>query len=35
MEKLFIPKDYKPLLSLRETEVAIKELKDFFRRFFS
>ena len=30
MEKLFIPKDYKPLLSLRETEVAIKELKDFF-----
>ncbi|MCR1962185.1 aspartate--ammonia ligase [Clostridium perfringens] len=30
MEKLFIPKGYKPLLSLRETEVAIKELKDFF-----
>ena len=30
MEKLFIPKGYKPLLSLRDTEVAIKELKDFF-----
>ena len=30
MEKLFIPEGYKPLLSLRETEVAIKELKDFF-----
>lgn len=30
MEKLFIPQGYKPLLSLRETEVAIKELKDFF-----
>ncbi len=31
MEKLFIPKGYKPLLSLRETEVAIKELKDFLK----
>lgn len=35
MGKLFIPKKYKPLLSLRETEVAIKELKDFFEESLS
>ena len=27
-----IPKDYKSLLSLRETEVAIKKVKDYFER---
>ena len=27
-----IPNDYKSLLTLRETEVAIKKVKDFFER---
>ncbi|MCD7776139.1 MAG: aspartate--ammonia ligase, partial [Firmicutes bacterium] len=27
-----IPKDYKPLLTMRQTEVAIKKIKDFFER---
>jgi aspartate--ammonia ligase len=27
-----IPEHYKPLLSIRETEVAIKKIKDFFER---
>ena len=27
-----IPKDYKSILTLRETEVAIKKVKDFFER---
>ncbi len=30
MQRCFIPKDYKPLLGVRETQVAIKRLKDFF-----
>lgn len=29
---LIIPENYKPGLNIRETEVAIKELKDFFER---
>jgi aspartate--ammonia ligase len=29
-DTLIIPKDYKSLLSLRETEVAIKKVKDYF-----
>ncbi|MGL5245437.1 MAG: aspartate--ammonia ligase, partial [Sarcina sp.] len=29
-ESLFIPKDYKSQLSIRETEIAVKKLKDFF-----
>ncbi|MTI66025.1 MAG: aspartate--ammonia ligase [Firmicutes bacterium] len=29
-EKLIIPKEYKPKLNLRETEVAIKKVKDYF-----
>lgn len=29
-EKLVLPKDYKPVLSVRETEAAIKLVKDFF-----
>lgn len=30
--KLVVPKDYKALLDIRETEVAIKRVKDFFER---
>ena len=29
---LIIPKDYKSLLDIRQTEVAIKKVKDFFER---
>ena len=32
MSKLDIPAGYKPQLSLRQTEVAIKKVKDFFER---
>ena len=32
MQHFSIPKDYKSLLTLRETEVAIKKVKDFFER---
>ena len=32
MLQFSIPKDYKSLLTLRETEVAIKKVKDFFER---
>ena len=32
MRNLIIPKDYESLLSLRQTEVAIKKVKDFFER---
>ncbi len=32
MENLIIPKNYKSLLSLRQTEIAIKKVKDFFER---
>lgn len=32
MHNLIIPKDYKSLLTLRQTEVAIKKVKDFFER---
>ena len=35
MKKLIIPKDYTAKLPLFETEVAIKELKDFFQRSLS
>jgi len=31
-ERLIIPKGYKSLLSLKETQIAIKLLKDFFER---
>ena len=31
MEHLITPAGYKPVLDLRETQVAIKEIKDFFR----
>ena len=30
MSQLIIPKDYKALLSLQQTEIAIKKIKDFF-----
>lgn len=32
MSNLFIPDDYTPALSLKETQVAIKRVKDFFQR---
>ncbi len=32
MGKFIIPKDYQPPLTIRETEVAIKEIKDYFER---
>lgn len=35
MKKLIIPKDYTAKLPLFETEIAIKELKDFFQRSLS
>ena len=35
MENLTIPKGYKSLLSLRQTEVAIKKVKDFFEKDLS
>lgn len=31
MSKLFIPKGYKPLLNLKQTELGIKSIKDFFQ----
>ena len=31
MTKLYIPKDYKPGLDLQQTEIAIKQIKDFFQ----
>lgn len=31
MSQLFIPKGYKPLLSLKQTEIGIKKIKDFFQ----
>ena len=30
MSQLIIPKNYKALLSLQQTEIAIKKIKDFF-----
>lgn len=32
MEHLQVPKDYKPAIDIKETEVAIKLVKDFFER---
>ncbi len=32
MEKLIIPRDYKPLITVRETEAVIKKIKDFFQK---
>lgn len=32
MSKLFVPEGYKSLLNLRDTEMAIKKVKDFFER---
>ncbi|MGI6202901.1 MAG: aspartate--ammonia ligase [Eubacteriales bacterium] len=32
MSELVIPKNYKPLLDMRRTEIAIKKVKDFFER---
>jgi len=30
IDRLIIPPDYHPTLSVRETEAAIKKIKDFF-----
>ena len=35
MSKLFIPKGYRPLLDLRETEMGIHYIKDFFQQNLS
>ena len=35
MSSLLIPKDYQPALDLKQTELAIKQIKDFFLRSFS
>lgn len=32
MSKMMIPKDYIPALGLKDTQIAIKEVKDFFQR---
>ena len=32
MGKIFIPDDYTPALNLKETQIAIKKVKDFFQR---
>lgn len=32
MEHLIVPTDYKPAIDLRETQIAIKIIKDFFQR---
>ena len=31
MGKIFIPDDYTPALDLKETQIAIKKVKDFFQ----
>ena len=31
MDNLYLPEGYKPLLNLKETEIAIKEIKEFFQ----
>ena len=35
MERTIIPKGYEPKLTLRETEVAIKRIKDYFERMLA
>lgn len=32
MEHLIVPENYEPAIGLRETQVAIKIIKDFFQR---
>ena len=32
MKDLYIPEGYSPLLDLRQTQVALKKVKDFFER---
>ena len=32
MSQIVIPEEYKPLLNLKETQIAIKQVKDFFQR---
>ena len=35
MDKLIIPRDYKPELDLHETQIAIKTIKDFFQNLLA
>ena len=35
MGKIFIPDDYTPALDLKETQIAIKKVKDFFQRLLA
>ena len=35
MKKLYLVDNYKPILNVRETEVAIKEVRDFFEKEFA
>jgi len=32
LDRLIIPMDYRPILSVRDTEIAIKKIKDFQQR---
>lgn len=32
MSKIFIPEDYHPQLGIKQTQIAIKQIKDFFQR---
>jgi len=32
MENIFLPEDYDPLLNLKQTEKAIKIIRDFFQQ---
>lgn len=32
MDSSYLPAGYKPLLDIRQTQVAIKKVKDFFER---
>ena len=32
MGKIYIPENYRPLLDIKQTEIAIKRVKDFFER---
>lgn len=35
MSRMYIPDDYVPALNLKETQIAIKEVKDFFQRMLT
>ncbi len=35
MSRMYIPENYRPALNLKETQIAIKEVKDFFQRMLT